>query len=179
MGRCARSPGVSVPRAGVFTVGPQAEAPGYMPLGIVLPACPGCGRCGVLAPSVRRARRAAWPGVGGRGRCAAALAAVRRPGNPVWPGLLRATPVAGVRRPRSLARERLKFRTARQSHGVPVRLGLARPNRADPIPAGGAAAAAALRLARLMHQATVRRALVLLVAVLVLLLAIAAASGTG
>ena len=170
--------GVSVPREGVLTVGPQADAPGYVPLGIALLLALAAGGAvwWLRAFGVPGARRgAAWAGGGSA--------------PPPW---LPFGDPATQHGPVSFAQPLLR---------VFGGLVLAR-QRLTPAPPGSPAASWSVltwqdpavpilyrpglvlrrRLSAWldpMHRLTVRHALALLVAVLVLLLAIAAVSGTG
>ena len=106
--------GVSVPRAGVLTVGPQAEAPGYMPLGIVLLLALAAGGavCWLRAFGVPGERRGpAWEGGGG---APPPWLPFGDPATQYGPVSF-AQPLLRVLGGLVLARERLTSRTARQS----------------------------------------------------------------
>ncbi len=170
--------GVSVPRQGVLTVGPQAEAPGYVPLGIVLLLALAAGGAvfwlrGFGVPGARRGP--AWEG-----------------GNSAPPPWLPfgdpatqygpvsfAQPLLRVFGGLVLAREQLT--PAPPGSPAPSRSVLTWQDPAVPL-LYRPAVLLRRRLSAwldLAHRAAVRGALALLVVVLVLLLAVAAASGTG
>ncbi len=170
--------GVSVPRAGVLTVGPQAEAPGYAPLGIVLLLALAAGGAVFWLRAFGMPGERRGPAWEGGGSAPPPWLPFGDPATQYGPVSF-AQPLLRVFGGLVLARERLTPpRPAVPRRRGPSWSGKTQPCRSytgrrcccgDACPPGSNS----------MHRATVRRALVLLAAVLVLLLAIAAASGTG